>query len=191
VEFEYVLDGLAILGVLLHLQHVHEGAVVYPVHAERPDEIPFHQPERLGKQERIRHFGSDPVYYLAPELLGHGSIELLPAHPVLGAGRDSMMPGLRIPEALIMLLGKRHGSVETDDRKHPRHMEYGADDRLSHLRIQVVELGGIVPGGAGTVIAVVDEAGAAVPVVVMLEHHCSIAPFPVAVLDMQADLARR
>ncbi len=51
VVLQDVLDGLAVLGVLLHLQHVHKGAVVDPVHPEGADEVPLHQPERLGQQE--------------------------------------------------------------------------------------------------------------------------------------------
>ena len=54
VEFERLLDDLAVAGAVLVAEHVHERAVVDAVHPERPDEIALEHPERLGEQERAR-----------------------------------------------------------------------------------------------------------------------------------------
>ena len=43
--------------------------------------------------------------------------------------------------------------------------EDGLDDRLAHLRLQVVELRGVVPRHGGAVVAVVDVARLAAPVI--------------------------
>ena len=78
---------------------------------------------------------------------------------VLGARRDGAAAArLGKPEPLDVLLGERHRRVEADDRELPRDVEDGLDDRLAHLGLEVVELGGVVPRHAGAVVAVVDVA---------------------------------
>jgi hypothetical protein len=56
-------------------------------------------------------------------------------------------------------LGQGHGGVEADDGKEARDVQDGLDDLLADGGIEVVELGGVVPGKAGAVVAVVDVAG--------------------------------
>ena len=89
IELERVLHDLAILGVLLVAQHVHEGAVVDAVHPQRPDEVAFHQPERLGQQQRVRAprrpRGRRPR---ARTRLGIAASNCSLRHAVLGARRD-------------------------------------------------------------------------------------------------------
>ena len=173
------------------LEHVHEGAVVDPVHAQGPDEIPFHQPEGLGQQQCTRHLDRHPVHHLAPELDREDGVELLAAHAMLGTGRDAApQPAHREPEALEVLLGQGHGGVETDDREVAGHMQDGLDDRLAHLGDQVVELGGVVPGDAGAVIAVIDVAGTTSAALDQAEDHGGVGLGPVAVLDLDDDICR-
>jgi hypothetical protein len=52
IELDGVLDDEPIVRVLLVAQHVHEGAVVHAMHAERANEVAFEQPEGFGQQQR-------------------------------------------------------------------------------------------------------------------------------------------
>ncbi len=71
VERDGLADDLLVLGVLLIAEHVHEGAVVDAVHAQRANEVALHQPEGLRQQQRVWHLGGNAVDDLAPELLWH------------------------------------------------------------------------------------------------------------------------
>jgi hypothetical protein len=83
-EFEHVLHRLTVIRVLLHLQHVHERAVIHAVHAQRPHEIPFHEPEGFRQQQRVRRFRLDAVDHFPPEFLRERAVELFLRHAVLG-----------------------------------------------------------------------------------------------------------
>ena len=182
---------LAVLGVLLVAEHVHEGAVVDAVHAQRADEVPLHQPERLGEEQRVGRLGRHPVDDLAPELDGHGRVELPARQAVLGARGDGpARPRLREPQPLVVPLGQGHRGVEADDREVPGDVEDRLDHRLAHLGLEEVELGGVVPGHARAVVAVVDVARRARPVVDALEDDGGVGPVVVAVLDPDARRAR-
>ncbi|OPZ58927.1 MAG: hypothetical protein BWY87_01236 [Deltaproteobacteria bacterium ADurb.Bin510] len=69
VELEDVLDHVAVLAVLLGLEHVHEGAVVDPMHAQASDEVTLHQPEGLGQKQGVGRLDRDAVDQFAPELV--------------------------------------------------------------------------------------------------------------------------
>ena len=184
VEFEGLAHQPSVAGAVLVAEHVHERAVVDAVHAEGAHEIALEHPERLGQEERVGHLGRDPVDDLAPELDRHARIELGLAHGVRGAGRDAVAgPGLRPPQPSDVALGEDHRSVETDHREAPRDVDDGADDLLPDLRVQEVELRGVVPRKARAVVAVVDEAFLARRPVEPLEHDRGIAVVPVVVLD--------
>ena len=110
------------------------------------------------------------------------------------SARDGMAPPaarLGVPQPLDVLLGERHRRVEADDRELPRHVEDGLDDRLAHLGLEVVELRRVVPGHRGAVVAVVDEALLAAPVVDALEDHRGVGVVEVVVLDVDAARAGR
>ncbi len=77
VEFLGVADRLAVLRVLLALEHVHEGGVVHPMHAEGADEVALHHPEGLGEKEGVGSLARAEVHDLAPEFLGHRAVEVL------------------------------------------------------------------------------------------------------------------
>ena len=85
VELDGVLDHRPVLRIVLVAHHVHEGAVVHPVHAEGADKVTLHQPERFRQQQRAGNLPRNTIHYLAPELVRHGSIEIGLAHAVLGA----------------------------------------------------------------------------------------------------------
>ena len=137
VEFQHVLDGLAVLGVLLDLEHVHEGAVVHAVHAERPDEIPLHHPERLGQEQRVRAPRPRPGPPPRARTPPGKRVELLAVHAVFGPGGNAAAKAAkRKPEALEMLLGQGHGCIETDDRETAGNMQNGLNYRLAHLGIR-------------------------------------------------------
>ena len=86
-----------------------------------------------------------------------------------------------------MAPGERHRRIEADDREPAGDVEDRLDDRLARLRLEVVELGGVVPRHTGPVVAVVDVALAAGPAVDPLEHDRGVAAAVVVVLDEDAD----
>ena len=88
IELERVLHDQPVLRIVLVAQHDHERAVVNAMHAERPDEVGFHEPECFGQQERSGRLRRHPVHDLAPELDRHQGIELGTAEPALGARWD-------------------------------------------------------------------------------------------------------
>src|SRR5664279_5768661 len=77
-----------VLVVLLVAEHVHEGTVVDPVHAQGPHEVALEQPERLGQQERAGRLDGNSIDHLAPELMRHQRLERPPAHAPSGSRRD-------------------------------------------------------------------------------------------------------
>jgi hypothetical protein len=85
VELDRLADHLAVAGPVLIAEHMHERAVVDPVHPQGPHEIAFEEPEGLSQQQRARHLGGDTIDDLAPELGRHPGIELAPRDRVLGA----------------------------------------------------------------------------------------------------------
>ena len=115
IEFDGVLDYVSVVRVLLVAQHVHEGAVVYAMHPERAHEISFEEPKGFGQKQRAGSLRSTAIDHLAPEFVGDGGIELGLGEPVLGTRRDRPA-GSRgwIPQALIVLLGERHGRVKAN-----------------------------------------------------------------------------
>ena len=86
-----------------------------------------------------------------------------------------------------MLLGEDHRGVEPDDREPPRDREDRLDDLLADVRVQEVELRGVVPREARPVVAVVDVALVARPSVEALEHDGGVAVVPVVVLEDDPD----
>ena len=70
-----------------------------------------------------------------------------------------------------MALGQGHGRVEADDGELVGDMQDGLDHRFPHLGFEVVKLSGVVPGHGCAIVAVVDVAGVAGPMVDALEHH--------------------
>ena len=188
IELQRVLDGGAVAGVVLLLEHVHEGGVVDPVHAQGADEVALHHPEGLGEQQRVWHLARDAIDDLAPELHREELIEPLPGHRVLRARGDvAARAGNREPEALVVSLGQRHGRVESDDGEEPRDVEDGLEHGLAHLGLEVVELRGVVPRHAGAVVAVIEEPHPSGVPVGALEHHRRVGLVPVAVLDLDPD----
>ena len=85
IERQRVLDHRTVIGVLFVTQHVHEGAVINPVHPQRANKIAFHEPEGLGQQQSIGDLGGHAVHDLSPELHRHGGIEGRLGHAVFGA----------------------------------------------------------------------------------------------------------
>ena len=188
IELQGVLDHRAVIGVLLVTQHVHERAVVHAVHAEGADEEALHHPERLGEQQRIGSLRRHPIHDFAPELDRHGGVELGLGEPVFSPRRDrAAAPRLREPQSLVVALGQRHRRVEPDDRERPRHLEDRPDHRLAHVGLEVVELGGVVPGHHRAVVAVVDEPGRPGAAIDPHEHHGRVAAVVVMILEEDPD----
>ncbi len=165
-------------GVLFIAHHVHEGAVVDAMHAQRTNEVAFHEPEGLGEQQRSGHFFGDTIYYFPPEFVRHVLVEFCLAHAVFGAGGNSSACSRSgKPEPMEMPLGECHGGVEADDRKQPRYIENGLNHLLANSGIQIIELRGIVPREAGAVVAVIDVTRVSGPLVSALEDHGCISLF--------------
>ncbi len=74
---EGVFNRIPVFFILLVFEHVHERAVVHPVHSQGSDEVALHHPERFGKQEGVRQFLIDPVDDLPPKLIGDQAVERL------------------------------------------------------------------------------------------------------------------
>ena len=66
-------------------------------------------------------------------------------------------------------------------------MEDGLDDGLADGGLEIVELGGVVPGEARAVVAVIDIALVARPAVLPLEDDGCVAAVPVVVLEEDAN----
>ena len=110
-----------------------------------------------------------------------------PGHAVLGAGWDGpALPRFGEPQALDMLLGQGHGCVKTDDGEIARHVQDGLDDGLAHFCPGIIQLGGIVPGHGGAVVAVVNISGITGPAVEALENHCCVGLVVIMVFDLDA-----
>ncbi len=187
VELQGVLNRLAILGVLLVLEHVHKGAVVDPVHTEGPHKVPFHHPERLGQEEGVRDLLSYPIDHLSPELLRYSQVELLLGNGVVRpGGYGSPGAGLGVPESLNVFFREGHGGVETNDRKVSGHVENVLDHRLSDFGIEKIELGGVVPRHTGAVVSVVDVPFPAAALVHPLEDHRGVGSIVVVVLQVDS-----
>ena len=85
VEFKNIFDSRAIFSVFLSHEHIHKGAVVHPVHAERPDKIPLHHPERLCQQQGSGCLYRHAVHYIAPEFDREYGVKLFFTHAMLGS----------------------------------------------------------------------------------------------------------
>ncbi|OQA94010.1 MAG: hypothetical protein BWY25_03017 [Chloroflexi bacterium ADurb.Bin222] len=187
VEFQRVLEELAVFRVLLVAQHVHEGAVVDAMHPQRADEVTLHHPEGLSEQERPGGLHGHAIHDLAPEFLRHGRVELRFGHAVFGARGDvAAGAGFGIPEPLIVPFCQRHRRVEADDGRAARHLQDGLDHRFPHFGQQIVELRGVVPRHGGAVVAMIEVARVAGPVIHPLEDDGGVAVGVVVILKINA-----
>ena len=57
-----------------------------------------------------------------------------------------------------MALGERHGRVEAYDREQARDVENSLNDLFTHCRVEVVELGGVIPRKTCAIVTVVEVA---------------------------------
>ena len=85
--------------------------------------------------------------------------------------------------------GEHHGGVEADDGEEPRDLQDGLNHLLADIGLGVVELGGVVPGEAGAVVAVVDVAGGSVAMVAQAEGDGGVGLVVVVVFDFDFDAA--
>ena len=102
-------------------------------------------------------------------------------------GNGAPLTRLRVPEALVMTLGQRHGRVKANNRKLAGDVEDGLNDRLPDLRQQKIQLRRVVPGHIGSVITVVDVAHLTGCGVDSLEYDRRVAMLPVSILNLQPD----
>ncbi len=86
-----------------------------------------------------------------------------------------------------MPAGEDHRRVEAQDRRAAGDVQHRLDDRLPNHRVQVVELGGVVPRVRRAVIAVIDEALLAARAVPAAEHDCRVRVVPVVILEIDLD----
>ena len=155
------------------------------MHPQGTDEVPLHQPEGLGQQQRPRHLLGHAVHHLPPELVRHRRVELRLGHRRLRPRRNrAAAPRHREPQPLHMPPRQRHRRVEADNRKQPGHLQNGLDHLLPHRRAQVVQLRGVVPREARAVVAVVDVVHMPAPVVAPAKDHGRVRLLVVVVLDL-------
>ncbi|MBA7659949.1 hypothetical protein ES703_67945 [subsurface metagenome] len=86
IKLQGIFYQAAVILILFILQHIHEGAVIDPVHSQGPDKIALHQPEGLGQEQGVRSFLGYTVNHFPPKLLRHQAVKLLPGHAVLRPG---------------------------------------------------------------------------------------------------------
>jgi hypothetical protein len=137
----------------------------------------------------VGHLGRDPVDHLAPELGRHAAVEFrLRERTELGPGRDAASgPRFGPPQPLDVLLRQHHRGIEADHRETPGHRDDRLDDRLADLRLEEVELCGVVPREARAVVAVVHVADVAAVPVEALERHRRVGVVPVVILEHDPD----
>ena len=192
VKFQRVLQHHAVASVVLVTQQVHEGAVIYAVHAERPDEVVFHHPEGFCQQQGVRRFHSDPVHDLAPEFFRESLVKFFFGQTVFGTGGDvAAAAGFREPQPLEGFLSQGHGCIKADDRCVVSDIQDGLHHRFPDFRIEVIQLSGVIPWHGGTVITVIDIACISGAVVDALEDYCRILLGEVMVFDADADVRVR
>src|ERR1700761_1591461 len=63
-------------------------------------------------------------------------------------------------------------------------MQDGLDHLFPGSRVQVIELGGVIPGKAGAVIAVIDVAGVTCPLVTAPEDHGGVVLLVIMIVDL-------
>ena len=188
IKLDRLLQVRPVLRILLVPQHIHERAVVHPMHAKRPNEVPLQHPERLRQQQRSRHLHRHPVHHLPPELMRHQPVELLLRHRRLRPRRNrSANPGQRKPQPLHMALRQRHRGVEANDGKQARHMQNGLDHLLPHICLRVVQLRRIVPGKGRSIVAVIHKARLAIVLLAQPEHHGSVRLVEIVILNLDLD----
>ena len=189
VIFQSGLDHVAVLLVVLILEHVHEGAVVDAVHAQGADEVAFHHPEGLCKKQGVGKFALDAVYDLAPEFVGDASVELLGAHAVRSSsGYVSARARLGIPKPLDVPLGQRHGGIETDYREVSGNGQNLLNDSLTRGWVEEIQLSSIVPGHCCAVVAVEDIGGCTGSLVNSAEGYCGIGSVVIMVFNAYIDI---
>src|SRR6185369_3724874 len=190
IELEGVLDYAAIVGVLLVAQHIHECAVVDAMHTESANEVAFHEPEGFGKEKSAGDFTGNAIDDLAPEFDGHGGIKFRLGKSVLGARWNGAAgTGLGEPETLVVLLCERHCGVEANDGKHSGDVKNGLDYGFANFGVEIVQLGGVVPGKTGAVVAVIDVAGFARPAIDTTENYGGVGLVVVVVFNLDFDAA--
>ena len=188
IEGQGFFDLAPVFGVVLVPHHVHEGAVVDAVHPQGADEVAFHEPEGFGQEQGVGGFGRNAIHHFPPEFLGHAAVEFLAGHGEGGAGGDgAALAWFGPPQALNVAFGQGHGRVEADDGELAGDVEDGLDDGLAGVGVEVVELGRVVPGHGGAVVAVVDVALLARGVVHPLEDDRGVAVVVVVVFQEDAD----
>ncbi len=190
IELDGFFEVGAVFGVFFVAEHVHEGAVVDAVHAEGADEVAFEEPEGFGEQEGAGDFGGDAIDDLAPEFGGHEGVELFLREGVFCAGGDGAGgAGEWKPEALDVALGEDHGGVKADDGEHVGDVEDGLDDVFADPVAGVIKLCGVVPGEGSSVVAVEDEACAALVMMMESKDDGGVGLVVVVVLDLDFDAA--
>src|SRR3954471_5865732 len=98
-------------------------------------------------------------------------------------------PGSRngIPEPLIVLLGERHGGIKADDRRQARYIQDLLNHGFADFRIQIIELGGVIPGIAGAIVAVINKPRVSTPAIASTEHNRGVGFVVVVILNFDFD----
>ena len=189
VEFQRVLHDPAVAGVLLVAEHVHERAVVDAVHAERPDEVALQQPERLGQQQRVR--GLRPPRGPRPPARTRWACARRRLSRVMAcSARDGIAPPWPGSGNQSRWMWRRARVIAASKRmignwRATWRIVWMTASRTTGF--EVVQLRRVVPRHARAVVAVVDVAGLAGPVVGALEDDRRVGGVPVVILDLDRD----
>ena len=160
------------------------------MHSQRPHEIPFQHPESLCQQQRSRHFHGHAIHHLAPELTRHQRVERLLRHRIFCPRRNrSARPRQRKPQPLHMPFRQHHGSIESNNREPPRHMQNHLDHVLAHISLRVIQLRRVVPRKRGPIIPVIHIPRSAVAIMPQPKHHRRIRLIVIMILKLDLDAA--
>ncbi len=104
------------------------------------------------------------------------------------AGDVAASAGAGIPEPLNVLLRQRHRRIEADDREVHRDVLDLLIHHLPGLRVEEIELGGVVPGHRCSIVAVEDIVGLTGIEVSSLERDRCVAAVVVVVFQLDLNV---
>ena len=87
-----------------------------------------------------------------------------------------------------MAFGQGHGGIKADDFKLSRHIKDYLDNLLPQLGIEIIELGRVIPGHGGAIIAMIDVPSIAIAVIVGLKDHGCVAAVIIMVFQMDTEI---
>ena len=83
-----------------------------------------------------------------------------------------------------MAPGKGHGGIKADNWETAGDVQDGLDDRLAHFGLEIVKLGGVIPGHTGAVVAMIHIQVLPITFILVLKYHGRITVIVVMILQI-------